>query len=208
MPTNPSKRGIWSAVLLSALLMASVAAATEYDPASRIQRPPGQGPTYVVVTGSGGLLADGDQIRPGYSMTVILRPHRAADFNHALYAWNTALVLQIDKQGGGPARLLSGDFVLRHYFADMRPVSGGRAGFLGFGVGLSHASWQTARSSPSRVETGSADAFTFLVEAGAEWNLDPALVLVGRGQYRLYNRGGHDLSGWSVHVGAGLPFPF
>ncbi|MEZ4388433.1 MAG: hypothetical protein R3D98_12850 [Candidatus Krumholzibacteriia bacterium] len=183
-------------------LVASSTLATSYDPASHITRPPGKGPTYVVVTGGGGRLADGDQPRPGYAVSAILRPHRAADFANALYAWNTALVLQVDKQGGGPATILSGDLIRRHYLDDMRDLAGGRAWFVGLGAGISHASWVLP------ADSGAADAFSFLVEAGLEWNLDPALVLVGKGQYRLYNRGGHDLSGWSLQAGFGLPFPF
>ncbi len=191
------------------LLLASTSLATDYDPASHIQRPPGKGLTYVVVTGGGGKLADGDQARPGYTVTAVMRPHRAADFYNALYAWNTAMVLQVDKQGGGPATILSGDLILRHYLDDMRETGGGRAWFLGLGAGISHASWSTAAERAGDPAVGgSADAFSFLVEGGLEWNLDPALVLVGKGQYRLYNRGGHDLSGWSLQAGFGLPFPF
>ena len=110
----------------------------------------------------------------------------------------------MDSQGGGPASIISGDVGLRHYLSDMRPVSGGRSFFLGLGLGVSHASWERQPDSPD----GSADAFSFLAEGGLEWNLDPALVLIGKGQYRLYDRGGHNHSGWSIHLGFGLPFPF
>ncbi|MBD3222767.1 hypothetical protein GF314_16170 [bacterium] len=176
---------------------------------SHVQRPHGQGIAYLVVTGGGGQLADGDQPRPGYTISAVLRPHRAADFYHLLYAWNTALVLQVDKQGGGPARILSGDLILRHYLSDMRANDGGRAFFFGLGAGLSHADWRTpAASAQGSPTVGSADAPTFLAEFGLEWNLDPALVLMGKGQYRLYDRDGHDLSGWTLQAGAGLPLPF
>jgi len=174
------------------------------DPRSHLQRPPGLGPTYLMASAGGGSLADGDQARPGYSLSVVFRPHRAADFHHPLYAWNTGLVLQIDRQGGGPATIISGDAILRRYLADMRPRDAGRAAFLGLGAGISHAKWQDQPDNPD----GSADGFSFLVELGLEWNLDRALVLTGKGQYRLYDRGGHDLSGWSLHGGVGLPFPF
>jgi len=193
---------------LFVLLCATIAVGQEYDPNSRIQRPPGKGPTYVMVAAGGGNLADGDQVRPGYSITMVFRPHRAADFYNGLYAWNTALVLQVDKQGGGPAGILSGDMVLRHYLSDMRPFAGGRSVFFGLGAGISHVDWTTPASNGQAGSSGSADGFSFLTELGMEWNLDPALVLVGKGQYRLYNRGGHDHSGWSVHLGAGIPFPF
>ncbi len=173
-------------------------------PFVRLQRPPGPGPAYVTACGGGGSLADGDQARPGYSLAVVFRPHRAADFHHPLYAWNTGLVLQIDRQGGGPATLISGDAILRRYLADMRPADAGRAAFVGLGAGISHASWSDQPDSAD----GSADGFSFLVEVGVEWNLDRALVLTGKGQYRLYDRGGHDLSGWSLHGGVGLPLPF
>jgi len=174
------------------------------DPSSRLQRPPGQGPAFVTASGASGQLRDGDQARPGYSLAVVFRPHRAADFHHPLYAWNTGLVLQLDRQGGGPAKLVSGDLILRRYLADMRPLDAGRAAFVGLGAGISHASWSGRAGSPG----GSSDGFSFLLEVGLEWNLDRALVLTGKGQYRLYDRGGHDLSGWSVHGGVGLPFPF
>jgi hypothetical protein len=173
-------------------------------PDSRLQRPPGRGPTYVTASGATGHLRDGDQVRPGYSLGVVFRPHRAADFHPPLYAWNMGLVLQIDRQGGGPATLISGDLILRRYLADMRPFAAGRAAFVGLGAGIAHASWSHQPDTPD----GSADGFAFLVEFGLEWNLDRALVLTGKGQYRLYDRGGHDLSGWSLHAGIGLPFPF
>jgi hypothetical protein len=176
---------------------------------SHLDRPHGPGVGYLVVTGGGGQLNDGDQARPGYTVSAILRPHRAADFYHSLYAWNTALVLQVDKQGGGPATILSGDLILRHYLADMRPLAGGRSWFFGLGAGLSHVDWIIPAASPQESPTsGSADNPSFLAEIGLEWNLDPALVLMGKGQYRLYDRDGHDLSGWSLQAGAGLPLPF
>ena len=185
------------------------AAARDLDPDSRIERPHGRGVAYVAVSGGTGQLADGDQIRPGYAVAMILRPHRAADFHNALYAYNTALVLQVDKQGGGPATILSGDVILRHYLADMRDRDAHRAFFVGLGAGISHADWTEPATEPGEAaRPGAADAFTFLAEAGLEWNLDRALVLVGKGQYRLYDRGGHDLSGWSLQAGLGLPLPF
>lgn len=208
--TGFQPRAALSGCLLTMLLaMALPAGAGSYDPASHIQRPHGPGVGYVVATGGGGRLADGDQPRPGYTVAVILRPHRAADFYNALYAWNTSLVLQVDKQGGGPATILSADVILRHYLQDMRSRDGGRSLFVGLGAGLSHADWVTPASGPMLLPTrGSADAPTFLAEAGMEWNLDPALVLIGKGQYRLYDRDGHDLSGWTLQAGAGLPLPF
>ncbi len=180
------------------------AASVEYDPASHIQRPYGKGVTFITVAAGSGRLADGDQWRPGYSIDVVFRPHRAADFYNSLFAWNTGLVLQVDKQGGGPASILSGDMVLRHYLADMRPWNARRSAFFGLGAGISHVEWRRQGSTPD----GSGDNISFLAEFGLEWNLDPALVLVGKGQYRLYDRGGHDHSGWSLHLGAGFPLPF
>jgi len=177
---------------------------SSYDPRSRIARPPPAGVASQTAAGAPGQRADGDQARPGYSVSVIFRPHRAADFYNALYAWNTSLILQVDKQGGGPASILSGDVGLRHYLADMRPLAAGRAVFLGLAVGISHVEWSGRGPDAS----GAADNFSFLGETGCEWNLDPALVLVGKAQYRLYDRGGHNHSGWSLHLGAGFPLPF
>jgi len=195
--------------LLVALWVLMAAPVSAYDPDSHIERPPGQGPVYVTAMAGGGSLTDGDQARTGYAVNAIIRPHRAADFFNEFFAWNNALVLQVDKQGGGPAQILSADFIVRHYLADMRGLEGGRAFFVGLGTGISEAKWALPVEEPD-VDPGHerANAFTFLAEVGLEWNLDPALVLVGKGQYRLYNRGGHDLSGWSLQAGAGLPFPF
>lgn len=190
------------------LLLAPSASAGSYDASSHVQRPPGTGPTYVTATGGVGQLADGDGMRRGYTLAAVMRPHRAADFHNPFFAWNMALVLQIDKQGGGPATIVSGDAVMRRYLADMRGLEGGRAVFIGLGAGISHASWTTAGADGEPATGGSTDAFTFLAEFGLEWNLDPALVLVGKGQYRLHDRGGHDLSGWTLQMGVGLPFPF
>ena len=191
-------------LLLFLFIDAAHAETPQYDPRSRIQRPPVKGPTFITASIATGKLADGDQVRPGYSFSVIFQPHRAADFFNALYAWNTGLILQVDKQGGGSATIISGDIILRRYLADMRPVEGGRSFFLGLGAGISHVDWSDQPDTPD----GSGDGFSFLVETGLEWNLDPALVLVGKGQYRLYDRGGHNHSGWSLHLGFGLPFPF
>jgi hypothetical protein len=191
-------------VFLLLMVPAARGDTSAYDPRSRIQRPPVKGPTYITASAGSGQLADGDQPRPGYSFSVIFRPHRAADFFNPLYAWNTGLVLQVDKQGGGPAEIISGDAILRHYLSDMRPVDGGKSFFVGLGAGISHAAWSRQPDAPD----GSSDNFSFLAEGGLEWNFDPALVLIGKGQYRLYDRGGHNHSGWSIHLGLGLPFPF
>ena len=174
-----------------------------FDRGSRIQRPHGRGITYIAASAAAGQLIDGDQIRAGTSLSVIFRPHRAADFLHTLYALNTALVLQADWQGDNAASIRSGDLLVRRYIGDMRPLAAGRACFVGFGAGISRATWGTRDGQPG----GSADHFSFLAESGLEWNLRPALVFVVKGQYRLYRRGGRDHSGWSVHLGAGLPFP-
>jgi opacity protein-like surface antigen len=191
-------------ILLAAALAPAAADAADTDPRSRLQRPPGKGPTYITASLGAGKLADGDQVRMGHRVAVVFRPHRAADFLHGLYAANMGLVLQAEKQGGGTAEIASGDLVLRRYLGDMRPVDAGRAVFLGLGAGISHVAW---RDQPDSAD-GSADNFSFLVEAGLEWNFDRTLVLVGKGQYRLYDRGGHNHSGWSLHAGFGLPFPF
>lgn len=211
MPMAPiprSRRLAVTSVLAAIVLVTAVspggAADQAFDSGSRLQRPPGKGPTYITASVGAGKVADGDQVRMGHRLAVVFRPHRAADFLHGLYAWNTALVLQAEKQGGGTAEIVSGDLVLRRYLADMRPVDAGRSFFLGLGGGISHVAWNSQPDSPD----GSADNFSFLVEAGLEWNFDRALVLVGKGQYRLYDRGGHNHSGWSLHAGFGLPFPF
>lgn len=197
--------GLAALIVLVWLLAGHGRTETErYDPHSRIQRPFGQGAAYFTAAAALGQLREAEGVQSGYCLAAVLRPHRAADFYDALYAWNTALVLQVDKQGDQTASILSGDLVLRRYLGDMRPAGAGRAVFLGLGAGISHVAW-AARDGAAG---GSADAFAFLAEAGLEWNLNPALVLLGKGQYRLYDRGGHDHSGWSVHVGAGVPLPF
>lgn len=174
------------------------------DPRSRIQRPAGHGVAYLVAAAAVGKLNDGLDLQAGHSVSLICRPHRAADFLPSLYARNTALVLQVDKQGADETSILSADIVLRRYLGDMRAPTAGRAVFAGLGAGISHAAW----SARGQAAGGSSDAFSFLAEAGLEWNLDTALVLLVRGQYRLYDRDGHDHSGWSAHLGLGLPSPF
>lgn len=204
------RRALQTVLILSLLATLCVAGpAGAYDPDSRIERPFGKGCSYVMVTAGGGSLNDGDQARTGYTVAAVMRPHRAADFFPQFFAWNNALVLQVNKEGGGPASLLSADAVVRHYLGQMRGNDDGRALFVGLGTGLSEAKWAREVTEPG-VDPGhgTETAFSFLIEFGLEWNLDPALVLVGKGQYRLYNRGGHDLSGWSLQAGAGLPLPF
>ncbi len=166
--------------------------------------PRGKGPAYAVVSAAMGQVNDGDGPAVGHSVSVIFRPHRAADFQRSLYAWNTALVLQVEKQGDEAASTISADIVLRRYVSDMRPREAGRSAFVGLGAGISRGAWPARGERPG----GAVENFSFLVEAGLERNLSRTLVLLGKGQYRLFDRGGHDHSGWSVHLGAGLPLPF
>ncbi len=175
-----------------------------YDPRSRIQRPHGTGVAYLAAAAALGQLGEGQGVEPGYSVAVIFRPHRAADFHHALFAWNTALVLQVDRQGDDGAATVSGDLIARRYFGDMRAAAAGRAMFAGLGAGISRAEWGAGQEAGA----GTASDLSFLLEAGLEWNLNPALVLVGKGQYRLLDRDGRNHSGWSLHLGAGVPLPF
>lgn len=200
------RRSRWGMMLLLVWSMDGRALADNghFDPGSRIQRPPGRGVTYLVAAGAAGQLGSGNSVQPGYSVSVIFRPHRAADFQNAFYARNTGLVLQVDKQGDDAASILSGDLVVRRYMGDMRPLAAGRAVFAGIGAGISRAQW----SSEGAMTGGSAENFSFLAETGLEWNLNRTLVLMAKGQYRLYKRGGRDHSGWSAHLGAGLPLPF
>ena len=65
---------------LALVLVAPALVAAEWDPVSRLSRPPRGGPMYITVAGGGGSVAAGDQMRPGYSLAAILRPHRAEDF--------------------------------------------------------------------------------------------------------------------------------
>lgn len=195
--------GLAGLLLLMWLLIGHGRAETaRQDPHSRIQRPHGHGVTLVTAAAALGQLNDGDGMSPGYSFSVVFRPHRAADFQPAFYAWNTALVLQVDRQGDDAASILSADIVARRYLGDMRPMNARRAVFVGLGGGISHVKHGGREAAPG----GSAENFSFLTEVGLEWNLVSSLVLVGKGQYRLYDRDGRDHSGWSMHLGAGLPF--
>jgi hypothetical protein len=198
-----------SACLLAALVLLTVGAClpgtatncrADSPPGSRIDRPPERGPVFVAVFASVGGTMEYDPLRWGGGVNFIFRPLAAADFINFLYRWNTAMVLQAEYRSvSGDRDLLSADFILRRYEDDMRPVRGGGSSFWGLGVGATQATY--IGDSTSAAPRG----FSGLLEVGHEWNNEHGVLLFADFQFRFFNHGGLDYTGWSVHCGAGMP---
>jgi len=170
---------------------------------SRLGRPVERAP--VLLTGAlntGGLFAH-EQLQPGYTVGVLMRPARAAELLGGLYARNVGLVLRVDVHGAGTQRrTISGDLVFRRYLSDMRPVRAGRSLFWGLGVGVTEA-----RAPLPTGKGHTSNGFSFLGEVGLETAPKAGLVLLLAAQYRHYQHDGFDYAGWSCRAGLGIPFP-
>jgi len=184
----------------SCLPGAATSSRAETLPASHIDRPPERGPVFVAAFGSVGGTIEHDPLCWGGGVNFIFRPLAAADFVNFLYRWNTAMVLQAEYRSVGVDRdLLSADFILRRYEDDMRPARGGGSSFWGLGVGATQAT--NTSGSTSTAPRG----FSGLLEVGHEWNNEHGVLLFANFQFRFFNHGGLDYTGWSVHCGAGMP---
>ncbi len=192
MSTTPALR--WAALL--AVVAALAATTTPAAAQSHIGRPVHRGPAYVCASAAFGGLPGVGGTGTGYSLGVLLRPLRAAEFINSCYAGNTGLLLQVDVQGGGDGqKIVSGDLVLRRYLRDMRDDAGGHSPFLGLGVGLSQLSAPAVGG----------DGFSVLAEFGLEHEIKWSLVVSLGAQYRLYRISGHDDGAWSLEAGVALP---
>jgi len=170
-------------------------------PAGHLDCPPEE-PPFVCVHGAFGSPFSAGQGHFGYGGSVIFLPPAASGFLDRLHAWNTGLVLQLDKQRlGNGDDIRSCDLVFRRYFAERRGGATRAQPFAGAGVGVSSV---TASSGDL---AGLANDWSWVLEAGQEWRTGRRLLLV-KAQLRLLDIGGHDLSSWSLLAGYGLPFPW
>lgn len=144
-----------------------------------------------------------DQGNTGYGLELIMRPGAAVKYLSFLFRQNIGLVLQADYMNvDSDRRILSGDFILRKYFADMRYPEGKVSPFLGLGFGASEITLQPPDG------TGIDKYWCGVVEGGMEWDISHKYVAYVKGQYRYYNYHGMNYSNWSCMVGAGIPLPW
>ena len=144
-----------------------------------------------------------EQGQPGGGAFIMFRPARANDFFTFLYDWNCSLSLQADYQRVAPeSRLKSADLVLRHYLQDMRGSGRQVAPFIGFGVGASSA-LKAPGQSPRMSRY-----WSWLVEAGQEWDLDGRVMIFFKLQFRRFSQPDFSFSTWSAAAGAALPLPW
>ena len=111
------------------------------------------------------------------------------------------MVLQVDYQELFTSyRIQSGDLIFRRYLVD--PDRSGMLPFLGPGIGVSEVTFALDD------DRGQENYWSLLAEFGVEMRLGNSLLLLGRGQYRLYDHNGHDYTNWSARVGLGTALPW
>jgi hypothetical protein len=170
-------------------------------PRSALARPDRPDPVYVLGNLTTGMATAYGSLKPGYGVTLLFRPSKAAEFLGALYDWNTSLVLQADyRPVDDRRRLLAADFILRRYLGDMRTPGAGRSLFVGLGAGGAEVTWPVGADGSS-----SETWYSYLVECGLENTPRPGLVVCAKAQWRLYRHSGRDYSGWTLQIGAGIP---
>ena len=163
-----------------------------YDPA-----------TFLGIYGQVGGGLSYDQGQMGGGAFIMFRPARAAEFLPFLYDWNCSLLLQADWQRVAPeSRLKSADLVMRRYLGEMRGSGRKVAPFLGFGVGASSA-LKAPGQSPRQDKY-----WSWLVEAGQEWNMDGRYLVFFKLQFRRFSRPDFPFSTWSAAAGVALPTPW
>lgn len=174
------------------------------QPRSLLDRPLERGAIFLVGTASVGGTKDYDSFQHGYGLTLLFRPLAAADFLGPLYDWNTALVLQAEyRPVASKRRLLAGDLILRRYWRDMRRQARGASFFVGFGAGGAEITFPTSGGA-----SGSDTWYSLIAELGYEHSPRDNWVFVVKGQWRNYQNNNRDYSGWSAHLGIGVPIPW
>ncbi len=202
-------------VVLAFLLMSSMGMAkddpqfSEWGRSERLANPgsslgePFTAPIYFGAHVSFGGAFEYDLGNTGYGLEFIMRPGAAVKYLDFLYRKNIGVVLQADYLNVAQnRRILSGDFVLRKYFTDMRYPQGKVAPFIGLGVGASEITLQPPEGN------GIDKYWSGVFEVGQEWNLGHKFILYSKFQYRYYNYHDVNYSNWSLAAGAGLPWPW
>ncbi len=200
---------LWRLVLLAAGLPTPPAvAAAAGSPPSALERPIGPGAVFVYGSLSLGGTSRHDAFQAGYGLGLVFRPHAAADLWRPLFEWNTAIVVEAARRPvASDRRLLSGQLLLRHYGRDWRRAAVGASPFLGAGMGIASATYP--RDAGEGDGGTAADKwFMPLFEAGWELSPDGASLFMVCARYHVYRHAGLDYTGWSLHLGAGIPAPW
>ncbi len=174
-------------------------------PSSRLGRPLGDAPKFLVGHIALNGTFDHGAFYDGYGVSVIFRPQAAAEFLDCFYRWNTSLVLQADYQrvDNTRRRILSADIIVRRYEKDMRRQVNCTSGFVGLGFGGSEI---TIPHGSTNVRFQS--WFSWLVEGGIEWTLKAKYILVFKTQFRRYHYDFRNYSGYGVQFHVGFPLPW
>jgi len=182
---------------------------SEWGKSGRLSRPGSSlGEPFVAPIFFGAHLALGgafqyDQGNTRYGLEFIIRPGGAVKYFDFLYRRNIGVVLQADYLNvDDTRRILSGDFILRKYYSDMRYPQGKSSLFVGLGLGGSEILLAPPEGS------GVDKYWSVVVEGGYEWLFQQKFLVYAKGQYRNYNYHEFNYSNWSVMFGAGIPTPW
>jgi hypothetical protein len=182
------------------VLAAGASALAAPTPRRSVTRPAKPGSVYLYGSASLGGTRDYHAFRSGWAVGLIFRPHAAAELFGPLHDWNSALVLEAAYRSISPDRdLRTGTLTLRHYARDMRASAQGESPFVGVGIGLTDVTF------PLDGAGGHAEWHTPLFELGYEASPTPGSVFFIKGQWLIYRHAGLDYTGWSAHLGAGIP---
>jgi len=190
-------------ILLWGTAEAEVGTNSRLTPPQSYLGPSADAHSFLAVHGEIGSAFEFESGKLGYGAELIFRPGSAVNFLSFLYNWNAGLCMQIDYQTvSDNESILSGDFIVRKYLADMRDPKSSAAPFVGLGIGASRVD----------LPSGSGDAknsyWSLVGEVGHEWTPAGKYIFWVKGQYRYYNYSGYNYSHWAVQVGVGIPVPW
>ncbi len=182
---------------------------SEWGRSERLSNPGGAlgepftAPIYLGIYGAFGGAFQYDQGNTGCGLEFIMRPGAAVKYFDSLYRRNIGVVLQAEYMNvGANRRILSGDFILRRYFGDMRYPKSKVAPFIGLGFGASEITLQPPDGQ------GIDKYWCGVFEAGQEWSITHKFIVQVKCQYRYYNYHGVNYSNWSMISGVGVPVPW
>ncbi len=195
----------WRVLALSLALVAAARPATAAgpEPLSSLRLPDRPSPAYVTAAATvGGTLAH-DWLRGGAAVGVLFRPDAAAQFFGPLHDWGTGLALQGEwRSVDRGRRLFALTATLRRYLRVPRAGEPGVSPFVGVGFGGAEG------TTPAAADSAGARAWLALAEAGWESSPDGRALFFLKAQWHLWRKGDLDYSGWSFHLGAGVPIPW
>ena len=198
-------------LLLAAALAPTGPAGAAPEPLSSLSRPDRPSPVFVMGAATFGGALEHDWLREGAAVSLLFRPDAAAEFFGPLHAWNTGLVLQAEWRTVAADRRLFGlAALLRRYARDFRSSRAGASPFVGVGFGGAEAKYPAAAAADTTggVATGRRRWWLVLAEAGWESSPDGAMLFQAKAQWHVWKKGDLDYSGWSFHLGVGVPIPW